>query len=98
MDDILVIWSTQKEIDEIKRALSGVFKMGDLGPVSCYLSLKITRDLSAGKMFLSQAPYFEKILERFEMQQAKSVNTPMVKQHVLLHASKDYDADSSTMT
>ncbi len=72
--------------------------MGDLGPVSWYLGLKITRDLSAGKMFLSQAPYVEKILERFEMQQAKGVDTPIVKQHALVNASKDYQADSPTIT
>ncbi len=65
MDDILVIGSTQKEIDEINRALTGEFKMSDLGPVSWYLGLKITCDLSAGKMFLSQSPYVEKILGAF---------------------------------
>lgn len=70
--------------------------MSGLGPVSWYLGLKITRDISAGKMFLSQAPYVEKILERFGMQQTKGVDTPMVKQYALVHASKDYQADSST--
>ena len=72
--------------------------MSDLGPVSWYLGLKITRNISAGKMFLSQAPYVEKILERFGMQQAKGVNTLMVKQNALVHVDKRYQADYSRIT
>ena len=98
MDDMLVVGSTQKEINNIKRALTSDFKMSDLGPVSWYLGLKITHNISAGKMFLFQAPYVEKILERFGMQQAKGVNTPMVNQNALVHADKGYQADNSTIT
>ena len=72
--------------------------MSDFGPVSWYLGLKITTDISSGKMFLSQAPYVRKILERFGMQQAKSVDTPMVKQNALVHANKGYQAENSTIT
>ena len=72
--------------------------MSDFGPVSWYLGLNITRNLAASKMFLSQAPYIEKILERFGMQQAKRVDTPMIKQHAFVHAQKDYQANSSTIT
>ncbi len=70
---------TQKEIDDVKRALTSEFKISNLGPVSWYMRLKITRDISSGKMFLSQAPYMQKILECFGMQQAKGVDTPIVK-------------------
>ncbi|WP_375449353.1 reverse transcriptase domain-containing protein [uncultured Nostoc sp.] len=98
VDDLLVVRSIQKEIDKVKHALTNKFKMTDLGPISWYLGLKITRDISAGKMFLSQAPYIEKILERFGMQQAKSVDTPMVRQNALVYAEKEYQADSSTIT
>lgn len=90
IDDILVIEITQKDIDEIKRGLIGEFKMSDLGPVNWYLGSKITCDILAGKMFLSQASYIEKILERFGMQQATDINTLIVKQHALVYASKDY--------
>ena len=95
---MLVVGSTQKEIDDIKQAFTSEFKMSDLGPVSWYLGLKITSDISAGKMFLSQAPYVKKILERFRMQQTKGVDTPMVKQNALLHVDKGYQADNLTIT
>ena len=64
--------------------------MSNLGPVSWYVRLKITRDISSGKIFLSQAPYVEKILECFGMQQAKGVDTSIVKQNSLVNADKGY--------
>ncbi len=98
MDDMLIVGSTQNEIDDIKHALTSEFKISDLGPVSWYLGLKITRDISSGKIFSSEAPYVKKIQERFGMQQAKGVDTPMVKQNALVHADKRYQADNSTIT
>lgn len=98
MDNMLVIKSTQKEIDDVKYALTNKFKMSDFGPVSWYLELKITYDISAGKMFLLQALYIKKILEHFGMQQAKGVNTPIVKQNSLIYTDKKYKANNSTIT
>lgn len=69
----------QKEIVNVKRVLTNEIKISDLKAVSSYLRLKITYNISAGKIFLLQAPYVEKILECFEMQQAKGVDTLMVK-------------------
>lgn len=95
---MLVVGSTQKEVDDIKQALTNQFKMSDLGPISWYLGLKIICNISAGKMFLSQAPYVEKILERFRIQQAKGINTLIVKQNALVYADKGYQADNLIIT
>ncbi len=95
---MLVVESTRKEIDDVKRALTSEFEMSNLGPVSWYLGLKITRDISSGKMFLSHASYVAKILERFGMQQVKGVDTPMVEQNTLVHTDKEYQTDNSTIT
>ncbi len=98
VDDMLVVGNTQNEIDKVKRDLTGEFKMSDLESVSWYLEIKITCDISSAKMFLSQASYVEKILERFGIQQANGVDTPMVKQNALVHDDKGYQADNSTIT
>ena len=79
IDEMLVVRSTAKEIEDVKRAITSEIKMSDLGPVSQLLVLKITCDISADKMFLSQVPDVEKILECFGMQQAKGIDTLMVK-------------------
>ena len=49
-------------------------------------------------MFLSQVSYVEKILKCFEMQQAKGIDTPIVKQNTLVYANKRYQGDNSTIT
>ena len=95
---MLVVGGMQKEIDDVKRAFAGEFITSDFGPVSWYLRLKIARDISSGKMFLFQASCMKKILERFRMQKAKSVNTSMVKQIALANTDKRYHADNFTMT
>ena len=98
VDDLLVVGESQKEIDQLKKALTTRFKMKDLGPVTHYLGLRITTDLDAGTMFLTQETYVQKILDRFGMQNAKEVDTPMAKKDILVHADPSYQADSSIIT
>ena len=97
MDDMLMVGGTQNEIDNVKHALTRELKISELGPVSLYLGIKIIHDISSGKMFSSHAPYVKKIQERFEMQQAEGVDTPIVKQNALVYADKRYQADNSTI-
>jgi len=44
VDDLLITGQDHKEIDDIKGALSKRFQISDLGPVSFYLGMTITRD------------------------------------------------------
>ncbi len=98
VDDLLVVGESQKEIDLLKKVLTTRFKMTDLGPVTHYLGLCITRDLDAGTMFLTQETHVQKILDRFGMQNAKGVDTPMAKKDILVHADPSFQADSSIIT
>ncbi|KAF2325201.1 hypothetical protein GH714_025160 [Hevea brasiliensis] len=47
--------------------------MKDLGAAKKILGMEITRDRSVGKLFLSQQAYVEKVLKRFNMNNAKAV-------------------------
>ena len=51
--------------------------MKDLGATKKLLSMRITRDRKNRKLTLSQGEYTEKVLERFRMQNAKLVSTPL---------------------
>jgi hypothetical protein len=51
--------------------------MKDLGAVKKILGMRITRDKKNLKLTLSQGEYIEKLLERFRMQNAKLVSTPL---------------------
>ncbi|KAF2303916.1 hypothetical protein GH714_024506 [Hevea brasiliensis] len=50
--------------------------MKDLGAAKKILGMEITRDKSVGKLFLSQQAYVEKVLKRFNMNNAKPVTVP----------------------
>ena len=53
--------------------------MKDIGEASYVLGVKILRDRSRKLLGLSQRTYIKKILERFQMQAYKPVDTPVEK-------------------
>ncbi|GKA61462.1 retrovirus-related pol polyprotein from transposon TNT 1-94 [Tanacetum coccineum] len=76
VDDMLVAAKDMEEIKKLKILLNTEFDMKDLGATRKILGIKIIRDQKHGKLFLSQKSYIEKIISRFGMSSAKSVNTP----------------------
>ncbi|BBG93278.1 transposable element gene [Prunus dulcis] len=57
--------------------LSKEFDMKDLGAAQKILGMEIQRDRTAGRIWISQAKYIQKVLEKFNMQEAKVVSTPL---------------------
>lgn len=51
--------------------------MKDLGAAQKILGMEIQRDRTAGRIWISQAKYIQKVLEKFNMQEAKVVSTPL---------------------
>ena len=51
--------------------------MKELGAAKKILSMEIRRDRQAGKLFLSQQRYIQKVLDRFNMNDCKLVSTPL---------------------
>ena len=51
--------------------------MKDLGSASQILGIKISRDRTNGKLWLSQESYIEKVLDKFNMGKAKPVSSPL---------------------
>ncbi|GJW92213.1 transposable element [Tanacetum coccineum] len=76
VDDMLVAAKDMEEIKKLKILLNTEFDMKDLGAARKILGMEIIRDRKHGKLFLSQKSYIEKIISRFGMSSAKSVNTP----------------------
>jgi ATP-binding cassette subfamily B (MDR/TAP) protein 1 len=52
--------------------------MKDLGAAKQILGMRISRDEQGGTLQLSQAKYICKVLQRFNMRDAKLVRTPLV--------------------
>ena len=51
--------------------------MKDLGNAKQILGMRITRDRAKGTLKLSQAEYVKKVLNKFNIDKAKSVSTPL---------------------
>lgn len=65
VDDMLIVGKDMSEINKIKAQLSGEFEMKDLGAANKILVIEIRKDREAGKLYLSQKNYFERVLEHF---------------------------------
>ena len=77
VDDMLVAGSDMDDIKRLKQQLSKEFDMKDLGPAKKILGMQITRNKKKGSLQLSQAEYINRVLQRFNMGDAKPVSTPL---------------------
>ncbi|KAJ4724838.1 Retrovirus-related Pol polyprotein from transposon TNT 1-94 [Melia azedarach] len=77
VDDMLIVGRNASKIDWLKKQLSKSFAMKDLGPAKQIIGIQIHRDRAAKKLCISQEHYIEKVLERFNMSNAKVVSTPL---------------------
>ncbi|KAL4317979.1 hypothetical protein GQ457_18G008540 [Hibiscus cannabinus] len=77
VDDMLIAAKNMHDVVGLKALLSQEFDMKDLGAAKKILGMKIHRDRSSRKLWLSQQSYVEKVLDRFGMSNAKPVSTPL---------------------
>ena len=92
VDDILIAAKSRVEIAKLKKLLSNEFDMKDLGAAKKILGMEITRDKKFGVLFLSQQNYIQKILQRFNMNDAKPISTPIAP-HFRLSAAQCASTD-----
>ena len=78
IDDCVITGSSPELIKDFKMKLNSRYALTDLGPVQWLLSIKVTRNHEARTISLSQEGYITSILERFSLQNAKAVDTPML--------------------
>lgn len=79
VDDMLVAGFNMQEINVLKRKLENSFAMKDLGAAKQILGMRITRDRKNHKLTLCQNEYIEKVLERFNMLNAKPMSIPFAR-------------------
>ncbi|KAG8480777.1 hypothetical protein CXB51_025440 [Gossypium anomalum] len=81
VDDIIVTGGDCDEIDAIISCLDRQFSLKDLGELSFFLGLEVVRHQD--RMHVSQKKYARELLERANMLNAKSVDTPMISSPTL---------------
>lgn len=85
---MLIACKLREEIEQLKDELSSEFEMKDLGPAKRILGMKIVRTRNERKLFLTQADYIRKVLDRFEMLSSKSVSIPLAA-HIKLSKKQE---------
>ncbi|XP_022041549.1 uncharacterized mitochondrial protein AtMg00810-like [Helianthus annuus] len=81
VDDIILTTSSEDLRIRLLHKLSSEFAMKNLGPLSYFLGIQVTRE--GDTMFLSQQAYVRDILHRASMDSCKSVATPVDTQSKL---------------
>jgi len=76
VDDILIAGKDARNIAKVKKQLAGEFSMKDLGPISHFLGMRVTRTAD-GDVSIDQSTYVKDILARFGMEDSKAVSTPL---------------------
>ena len=77
VDYMLITGSSIEEINDLKKQLSKQFAMKDLRAAKKILGIRIIKDKTNGTLKLSQLEYVKKVLNRFNMNEAKPVSTPL---------------------
>ena len=77
IDDCTITGSSQQLIQDYKNSLKAKYSLTDLGPANWLLGIKITRDLEAWMISLSQSTYINSILMHFNFTDLKPYATPM---------------------
>uniref|UniRef100_A0A803MJE1 Reverse transcriptase Ty1/copia-type domain-containing protein n=1 Tax=Chenopodium quinoa TaxID=63459 RepID=A0A803MJE1_CHEQI len=67
--------SDMNDIIKLKHQLSKEFDMKDLGPAKKILGMQITRDKQRSTLQLSQSEYIKRVLQRFNMGDAKPITS-----------------------
>lgn len=90
VDDIILISSSHDLRQSIMALLASEFAMKDLGPLSYFLGISVTRQ--AGGLFLSQSTYARDIIARAGMASCKPSATPVdTKQKLSSSSGTPYD-------
>lgn len=61
----------------LKKKLSDKFQPEDLGPTTYFLGVRITRDRPRKRIYLTQDAHTCQIIEKFEFENCRPVDTPI---------------------
>ena len=77
VDDIMLAGKSDRRLVEVKKALSKQFKLKDMGELYYFLGMKIIQNHKSGEVWNGQPAYTNSVLQKFGMENAKTVNTPV---------------------
>jgi transposase InsO family protein len=96
VDDLKIVGADDTLISNVKKLLSGRFRMKDLGPATHYLGMEIVRTDTT--ITLRQTSYIDQVLKRYGMENCKPVSTPIDPNVRLGKADDEYVPSKEDVT
>ncbi|KAJ0542271.1 putative RNA-directed DNA polymerase [Helianthus annuus] len=87
VDDIILTGNKPEAIDHVVRRLGSTFDIKDMGPLSYFLGISVTR--KDGDLHLSQQNYIKELLARANLSHAKPVSSPCTTSAMLSVGDSD---------
>ena len=72
---MILAGKSDQKINEVKQALTELFQMKDMGPLHYFLGIKVIQKPDSNEVWIGQEAYTKFVLEKFEMESSKPVNT-----------------------
>ncbi|CAI7812395.1 unnamed protein product [Closterium sp. NIES-54] len=94
VDDLLAASSSTEMLKELKELLGSAFELREISLVQKYLGLEIVRDRSAGKLWLHQQGYADKLRRRF-IDEGQTGRTPKMPVSVDAYAELTFDDEEA---
>ena len=88
VDDIVIAGESEKKIAEVKSALAKRFQVKDMGELHYFLGVSVKQNPKTGETWIGQPMYTQTILQKFGMENAKTVSTPVDSSTKLLKATE----------
>ena len=76
-DDIFGASSNDEEIRKRKNEMGGVWEIKDVGETEYFLGMRVQQDITLGTIRLTQRPYWEHVINRFDLTHVTPRNTPL---------------------
>jgi transposase InsO family protein len=89
VDDLLIGYSEDEQMQCIKTQLEARFKMVDVGAASWVLGMRVTNDHELGRVTLDQTQYIHQVLQRFGMMDCKPASTPLPEKETYVPATEE---------
>ena len=77
VDDLAVAYATESALDKFTVFIRTKFEMNDLGELSYFLGIQISRDRTLGITQLTQSGYIDQALIKFGLEHANIVTVPL---------------------
>ena len=76
-DDVFGASNDDEEIRKRKEEMAKIWDIKDVGETEYFLGMRVQQDLDAGTIRLTQRPYWELVLNRFQLENVIPRNTPL---------------------